>query len=113
MRLAATAITAALNASAMPATPKDAAQFLLQAQFNATDADIASVQSKGYASYLNEQITAPDSHTGVDWFTARGYDEINNLTRYYDTAYPGDHMVWTQHMTSPECARKRMALALS
>ena len=84
MRLAATAITAALHAFAMPATPEDAARFLLQAQFNATDADIASVQSKGYASYLNEQITAPGSHTGVDWLNARGYNEVNNLTRYYD-----------------------------
>ena len=47
MRLAATAITAALDAFAMPAAGEDAARFLLRAQFNATDADIASVQSKG------------------------------------------------------------------
>ena len=107
------AAPAGLYAFATPATPEDAARFLLQAQFNASDADIASVQSKGYASYLNEQITAPASQTGVDWLNARGYNVVDNLTRYYDISYPGDYMIWSQLMTSPDGARKRMALALS
>ena len=103
----------ALFAFTTPANPEDAARFLLQAQFNASDADIASVQSKGYATYLNEQITAPGSQTGVDWLNARGYNVVDNLTRYYDSTYPGDYMIWSQLMTSPDGARKRMALALS
>ena len=104
---------AGLYAFTTPASPEDAARFLLQAQFNASDADIASVQSKGYAAYLNEQITAPGSQTGFDWLDARGYNAVDNLTRYYDNSYPGDYMVWSQLMTSPDGARKRMALALS
>ena len=71
------------------------------------------MQSKGYAPYLNEQITAPTSQTGFDWLNARGYNAIDNATRYYDNTYPGDYMMWTQLMTSPDAARKRMALALS
>ena len=71
------------------------------------------MQSKGYAPYLNEQITAPASQTGFDWLNARGYNVVDNITRYYDNTYPGDYMMWTQLMTSPDAARKRMALALS
>ena len=106
-------IPTGLYAFTMPSSPEDAARFLLQTQFNASDADIASVQSKGYAAYLNEQIVAPGSQSGVDWLNARGYNAVDNLTRYYDNSYPGDYMVWTQLMTSPDGARKRMALALS
>ena len=103
----------ALYAFTTPGGAEDAARFLLQAQFSASDAEIASVQSKGYAPYLNEQITAPTSQTGFDWLNARGYNVVDNITRYYDNTYPGDYMMWTQLMTSPDAARKRMALALS
>ena len=103
----------ALYAFTTPGGAEDAARFLLQAQFSASDAEIASVQSKGYAPYLNEQITAPTSQTGFDWLNARGYNAVDNTTRYYDNAYPGDYMMWAQLMTSPDAARKRMALALS
>ncbi len=103
----------ALYAFTGPGNAEDAARFLLQAQFSASDAEIAGVQSKGYAAYLNEQITAPASQTGFDWLNARGYNAIDNATRYYDNTYPGDYMIWSQLMTSPDAARKRMALALS
>ena len=104
---------AGLYAFTTPSNPEDAARFLLQAQFNASDADIASVQSTGYAAYLNAQISAPGSQTGFDWLNARGYGVVDGTTRYYDNSYPGDYMMWTQLMTSPDAARKRMALALS
>ena len=103
----------ALYAFTAPANTEDAARFLLQAQFNASDTDIANVQSLGYASYLNAQITAPASQTGFDWLNQRGYGVVDGVTRYYDNSYPGDYMIWTQLMTSPDGARKRMALALS
>ena len=102
-----------LYAFTTPSNAEDAARFLLQAQFNASDTDIASVQSLGYAAYLNAQISAPASQTGFDWLNARGYSAVDNATRYYDNSYPGDYMMWTQLMTSPDAARKRMALALS
>ena len=103
----------ALYAFTAPANTEDAARFLLQAQFNASDTDIANVQSLGYAAYLNAQITAPASQTGFDWLNQRGYGVVDGVTRYYDNSYPGDYMIWTQLMTSPDAGRKRMALALS
>ncbi|TAG35773.1 MAG: DUF1800 domain-containing protein [Polaromonas sp.] len=102
-------------ASPAPAaiTDEDAARFLLQAQFSASDADIAAVRSKGYAAYLSEQLRAPASQSGLDWLDARGYATIDNATRYYDNSYPGDYMIWSQLMTSSDAVRKRLALALS
>ena len=94
-------------------TDEDAARFLLQAQFSASDADIAAVRSKGYAAYLSEQMRAPASPSGLDWLDARGYAAVDNTTRYYDNSYPGDYMIWNQLMTSSDAVRKRLALALS
>jgi uncharacterized protein (DUF1800 family) len=95
------------------ATDEEAVRFLLQAQFSASDADIAAVRGKGYAAWLAEQIATPASTTGVDWLNLRGYGVINSATNYYDNTYPGDYMVWNQLMTSADAVRKRVALALS
>ena len=105
----------AVAASPAPAaiTDEDAARFLLQAQFSASDADIAAVRSKGYAAYLSEQMRAPASQSGLDWLDARGYAVVDNTARYYDNSYPGDYMIWNQLMTSSDAVRKRLALALS
>lgn len=94
-------------------TQQEAARFLLQAQFSASDADIAEVQTLGYAAWLARQFDAPLGPTGWDWLNARGYGAIANDTRYFDNFYPGDHMVWNQLMTAPDAVRKRVALALS
>ncbi len=103
----------AVATSSVGITDEDAARFLLQAQFSASDTDIAAVRSQGYAAYLDAQIRAPVSQTGFDWLNQRGYDQVDSTARYYDNTYPGDYMIWTQLMTSPDAARKRMALALS
>lgn len=92
---------------------EDAARLLLQAQFNASDADIAAVRAKGYATWLGEQFAASPGQTGFDWLNARGYAAINNTSAFYDNSYPGDYMVWNQLMTAPDAVRKRIALALS
>ena len=86
---------------------------MLQAQFSASDADIAAVRSQGYATWLTQQFSAPASITGVDWLNSRGYDVVSSATRYYDNTYPGDYMVWHQLMTSSDAVRKRATLALS
>ncbi|MDZ7937314.1 MAG: DUF1800 domain-containing protein [Rhodoferax sp.] len=94
-------------------TREEAARFLLQAQFSASDAEIAEVQKRGYAAWLAPQFQAPLGQTGWDWLNARGYGTIANDTRYFDHFYPGDYMVWNQLMTAPDAVRKRVALALS
>ncbi|QTN26826.1 DUF1800 domain-containing protein [Rhodoferax sp. AJA081-3] len=94
-------------------TDEEAARFLLQAQFSASDAEIAAVRNKSYATWLAEQFAAPPSTSGFDWLNQRGYGTINSSTNFYDNSYPGDYMLWSQLMTSSDAVRKRMALALS
>jgi hypothetical protein len=40
-------------------SPQEAARFLLQAQFSASDAELAAVQKQGYAAWLAQQFDAP------------------------------------------------------
>src|SRR5574337_1237214 len=94
-----------------PASDEDAARFLLQVQFSASDAEIAAVRSQGYAPWLAAQLGAA-SQTGVQWLDARGYNAVDGNT-YFDQSYPGDFMIWQQLMKSPDAVRKRLALALS
>ena len=113
-----------LLVSALPKSPEpvpvpvsvsanEAARFLLQAQFSASDAEIAAVRSKGFKVWLAEQFAAPTTQTGFSWLDARGYGQVESVFRYYDNTYPGDYMIWNQLMTSSDAVRKRCALALS
>ncbi len=108
--------SAAVNANyaaAKPASNAEAARFLLQAQFSASEGDFLELTQKGYGAWLLDQFNAPPSMGGIEWLSWRGYDTISNDTRYYDNSYPGDYMIWNQVMTSRDAVRKRMALALS
>ena len=96
-----------------PVTDDDAARFLLQAQFSASDADIAAVRSSGFAPWLEAQLVRPNGPTGWDWLEAQGYGDVLSTNNYYDNSYPADYMIWNQLMTSPDTLRKRATLALS
>ena len=96
-----------------PASDEDAARFLLQAQFHASDATISDVRRLGYAPWLATQVVAPVSQGGFDWMASRGYSSVDPTTAYYDNTYPGDYMVWHQLMATPDGMRQRVALALS
>ena len=100
-------------ASLKPGSNEEASRFLLQAQFSASDAEIQAVRSQGYAPWLTEQFNAAPGMTGFAWLDSRGYDAVQNATRYYDNSYPGDYMLWNQLLTSTDAVRKRMTLALS
>lgn len=95
-----------------PPTDREAARFLLQAQFSASDADIAAVRSQGYSAWLEQQFNAPLGTTGWDWLTSNGYGTVDS-NKYYDSSAPGDYMIWNQLMATPDAVRKRVALALS
>lgn len=95
-----------------PVSDAQAARFLQQAQFAATDADIAAVKSLGYAKWLEVQI-AQSFGLGWDWLNAQGYGDVNSPNKYYDNTYPGDYMIWNQLMATSDQFRKRAALALS
>ena len=96
-----------------PASDEDAARFLLQAQFHASDTAISALRGQGYAPWLAAQVAAPASQGGFDWLASRGYSSLDTTTAYYDNTYPGDHMVWNQLIASPNGVRTRVALALS
>lgn len=97
----------------VPASDEDAARFLLQSQFHASDAAISAVRSQGYAAWLASQVAAPAALGGFDWMTGQGYSSLDATTAYYNTTYPGDYMVWNQLIASPDGVRKRATLALS
>ena len=99
--------------TAKPASNEDAARFLLHAQLSASDAEIAAVRNQGYAAWLTDQFNAPAGMTGFAWLNSRGYDAVNDATRYYNVTYPGDYMAWHQLMTSTDAVRTRVTLALS
>ena len=93
-------------------TDAEAARFLLQAQFSASDAEIAAVRSQGYAGWLQSQIATPSSQSGSAWLDSKGYSRPDSNRNYFN---PGnaDPMIWNQLMASPDAPRRRMALALS
>ncbi len=93
-------------------TDEEAARFLAQAQFAASDAEISSVKSMGYKAWIEQEMGKP-ALSAWDWLNNKGYGDVNNPNNYYDNSYPGDYMIWSQLMTAPDPMRKRVALALS
>ena len=100
-------------APATTITNEQAARFLQQAGFAATDADIGTVRATGYASWLTSQAAMPRGITGWDWLESKGYGDVLSTNNYYDNTYPGDYMAWQQLLAAPDAWRKRMTLALS
>ncbi|SDX59495.1 Protein of unknown function [Variovorax sp. YR634] len=80
----------------------EAARFLLQAQFSASDAEIAAVRAKGYMPWLSEQFSATREPTAWEWVNGKTYGTVDT-----------DAMIWRQLMVAADPVRKRMALALS
>jgi uncharacterized protein (DUF1800 family) len=83
-------------------TDDEAARFLLQAQFHASEPEIAAVRAKGYLPWLGEQVDRPPTQTGWDWIASKPYNTVFT-----------DDMIWNQLMTSPDGFRKRMALVFT
>jgi len=90
----------------------EAARFLLQAQFSAPDADIASLRNDGFGPWLTAQYAAPPGQTGVAWLDSRGHNSITGEERYFWPQF-GDFMIWNQLLAGPDQMRKRLAFALS
>lgn len=93
-------------------TDEGAARFLHHAAFGANDADIAAVRSKGYAGWLDEQLSMPLGQSTWDWLVARGYT-ANTDRIFQSAAYICQFAIWREMFTAPDMVRKRWALALS
>jgi len=86
-----------------------AARFLAQASMGASRADIASVQSLGYAGWLDAQFAMAPSTSRWDWLVSKGY---NGLT-YRNSESGFDNCAWRKLIASPDTLRQRVTLALS
>jgi len=95
-------------------TDAEASRFLLQAQFSASDAEIAAVRSTGYAGWLQSQVSKPydPASSGTAWLNSKGYN-IPDSSRNYFSVAPADYMIWNQLLATTDAPRRRMALALS
>ena len=104
-------------------SPQEAARFLIQATFGATQEDIVKVAAKGYSAWITEQITAapPSSHRAETMHdfnrnqTNGGTGNRNAVTLAYDRP-GGPHRQaawWKIAVEGPDQLRQRVAFALS
>jgi len=90
-----------------------AARFLLQAQFAATDADIALVRHLGYPGWLQAQFALPVGESAWDWLMSRGYG-VADEQMYYDGGAPAfDFAAYKQMLSAPDALRCRIQQALT
>jgi uncharacterized protein (DUF1800 family) len=111
-------LTSSVSSSASSVAPEpfyneaEAARFLLQTQFTATDEEILAVRTLGFNAWLTSQFNAPIDQTGAQWLAANGHTTANNTGNYFNPVY-GDWMAWNQLLTGSGQVRKRLSLALS
>ena len=96
-------------------TPSDAARFVSQSTFGATDALIAQVQSQGFEQFLNEQFAAPaSSHLAiVDAEFAALPSPAPSATPNQPTLTMTNDAWWTRAVAANDQLRQRVAFALS
>ena len=94
-----------------PAAPSavEASRFLAQASMGANRAQIARVQTLGYAGWLDEQFALPASGTRWDLLVASGFSDI--LYRNSQTGF--DSAAWGKLLSAADTLRQRITLALS
>lgn len=106
--------SASSSSSATGIDDVSAVRFLLQAQFHASDNDIAAVKSRGYGNWLSDRYNDALGQTGVAWLDSRGYNIVRDDGQHsFFSPEFGDFMIWNQLLTAPDQMRKRLALALS
>lgn len=96
--------------AATPPTEAQAARFLNQATLGATDGDIASVRSLGYAAWLEQHFAQAPSRSNWDWLVSKGVDTNPDARA---VAIGVDSQVWQRLLAAPDSLRQRVALALS
>jgi uncharacterized protein (DUF1800 family) len=106
------ATAAGFNTYPNATTNNEAARFLLQIQFSASDAEINAVRATTFAAYLLQEFAKPIGQTGTNWIQARGYG-VSDTNYYFFATYPAEFMLWNQLFTCQDGMRKRMALGLS
>ncbi|WP_293900804.1 DUF1800 domain-containing protein [Phenylobacterium sp.] len=94
-------------------TAAEAARFLTQATYGATDPTIGQVRASGYSAWIDQQIVmpAPASHQSDVEARLVALKAVNPMA----TLNPVDfyYSYWDQAVTGPDQLRQRMKLALS
>jgi uncharacterized protein (DUF1800 family) len=92
-----------------PVSANDAARFLTQCTFGVTEADIASVQTLGYAGWLDQQMAMTPFNMLADV-----RQRLNTQTPYRTDEH-GAYVesFWQGAITRPDQLRQRMQFALS
>ena len=90
-------------------TAAEASRFLAQASMGASRAEIAQVQSLGFAGWLDAQFALPASGTRWDWLVGAGYADISHK----NDEVGFDATAWRKLLSSPDTLRQRVTLALS
>ncbi len=98
----------AQSPTSMP-TVAEASRFLAQASMGASRDQIASVQSLGYAGWLDAQFDMTPSQSRWDWLVANGYGDISH--RNDEACF--DASAWSKLLSAPDTLRQRVTLALS
>src|SRR5450830_731787 len=97
------------SAPVAPITDAQASRFLAQASVGATRAEMAKVQSSGYAAWIDAQIAMPQSTTRWSWLKANSFDAAANIF----TQNGFDSVAWYKLITSPDTLRQRVTHALA
>ena len=99
-------------AAGQPATPPtaaEAARFLTQSSFGATDASISAVRASGYDDWVAQQLAMPVSASHLAFMQARRAlpgAPNPSVNEFYGS-------FWQQAATGPDQLRQRVKLALS
>lgn len=93
----------------LPPTSAEAARFLTQASFGATDESIAAVKAQGYANWVGDQMAMAPSGNHLAFMQARralAGAPNPSVNEFYGS-------FWSQAITGPDQLRQRVKLALS
>ncbi len=89
----------------------EAARFLAQASFGATDASVAAVRAGTFGQWIDAQMALPATHH-LDYVTARRA-ELEARDGNDGFQRPREEAFWQTALTAPDELRQRMAFALS
>lgn len=92
--------------SSAPPSAVEAARFLSQASFGATDAEMSRVRASGYSQWIDQQMVAPSQSHLAELDRRLGVGADANAFDFY-------YSFWKQSVASPDQLRQRMKLALS
>ncbi len=95
-----------------PPTEQEAARFLMQASFGGTYEQIQTVQTKGFETWLDDELNRPwvEGNSHFNWFYDHGYMQAETLN-LQSTGM--DNSLWRKLMAAPDVLRQKVAYALS